>query len=90
MLDYALLVLAGVIGYLSGAVSYARVVTRLVAKEDIEPIALTTPDGGAQIVSPTISATAVRLQLGPRWGLTVALLDILKAFVALAQRNSDA
>jgi glycerol-3-phosphate acyltransferase PlsY len=42
---------------------------------------MTTPDGGATISSPTISATAVRLQLGPKWGLTVAALDILKAFV---------
>jgi glycerol-3-phosphate acyltransferase PlsY len=79
--DYTLLVLAGVIGYLSGAVSYSRVITKLVADEEVKPISLTTPDGGASIVSPTISATAVRLNLGPKWGLTVAALDILKAFV---------
>ena len=72
-MDYVLMALAAVIGYLSGSVSYARVVTRLVAREEVKPIELITPDGGAKIVSPTISATAVRLQLGAKWGLTVAL-----------------
>ncbi len=79
--DYTMLALAGIVGYLSGAVSYARVVTRLVAKSGVEPIVLTTPDGGAQIVSHAVSATAVRLQLGAKWGLTVGALDILKAFI---------
>ncbi len=55
--------------------------TKLVAEEEVKPIELVTPDGGAKIVSPTISATAVRLQLGAKWGLTVAFLDIAKAFV---------
>ncbi len=80
-MDYGILLLAGVVGYLSGAVSYARVVTWLVARSEVEPIVLTTPDGGARIVSPSVSATAVRLQLGAKWGLTVGALDILKAFV---------
>jgi glycerol-3-phosphate acyltransferase PlsY len=80
-MDYTLLVLAGLIGYLSGAVSYARVVTKLVAKKEVKPLSLVTPDGGARIDSPTISATAVRINLGAKWGLTVAALDILKAFV---------
>jgi glycerol-3-phosphate acyltransferase PlsY len=79
--DYVLLALAAVVGYLSGSVSYARVVTRLVAEEEVKPLELVTPDGGAKIVSPTISATAVRLQLGAKWGLTVAFADIAKAFV---------
>lgn len=72
---------AALIGYLLGAVSFARVIVALVAKGPVKPIELVTPDGAGSLVTDVVSASAVRLQLGSKWGLIVGLLDILKAFV---------
>lgn len=70
---------AGLSGYAIGSISFARIITRLVGGTDVKPIELVTPDGRGRIHADVVSATAVRLQLGPRWGLTVAALDIAKA-----------
>lgn len=74
-------VLAAVVGYLIGAISFARIVVRLKTGGGVETARLTTPDGRGHMVVNAISASAVRLQLGPRYGILVAALDILKAFV---------
>ena len=80
-------VFAAALGYLLGAVSFARIVVRLKTGGDVEAARLTTPDGRGHMVVTTVSASAVRLQLGPRYGILVGVLDILKAFVpALALR----
>lgn len=80
-------ILAAALGYLLGAISFARVVVRLKTGGDVEAATLTTPDGRGHMVVTTVSASAVRLQLGPRYGILVGVLDILKAFLpALALR----
>lgn len=48
---------------------------------EVMPIDIETPDGGGRMVSSSVSASAVRLQLGPRYGILVGVLDVLKAFV---------
>lgn len=73
--------LAVAAGYLLGAISFARIVVRLRTGGAVAPVDLTTPDGRGRLRSTAISASAVRLQLGPRWGMLVGVLDILKAFL---------
>jgi len=74
-------VLAAALGYFVGAISFARIVVRIKTGGDVEAARLTTPDGRGHMVVTTVSASAVRLQLGPRYGILVGVLDILKAFL---------
>jgi glycerol-3-phosphate acyltransferase PlsY len=72
--------LAMAIGYLLGSISFARLVTRLFAPEqDISKIEIEVPDSETKFESGAISATSVRLHLGPRYGCLTSILDILKA-----------
>ena len=74
--------LAMVIGYLAGSISFARLVTRLFAPEqDISKTEIEVPDSEARFESDAISATWVRLHLGPRYGCLTSILDILKAAI---------
>lgn len=81
-MDIGPALLALLVGYLSGSVSYAVLVTRLVAPETtLSKLRVAVPDSDLEIESDTISATTVRLQVGPRYGGLVALLDMAKAAV---------
>jgi glycerol-3-phosphate acyltransferase PlsY len=75
-------VLSAVAGYLLGAVSFARIVLGVVAPQaTMERIALDLPDSDAQFTSDAVSATTVRLQIGPRYGCLTSILDMVKVFV---------
>ena len=74
-------VFAAALGYLIGAISFARIVVWLKTGGSVEAAQLTTPDGRGHMDVTTVSASAVRLQLGPRYGILVGVLDILKALV---------
>lgn len=75
-----LALLAGVIGYLAGSISFARVITGIFAPEqDITHIDISVPGSEARFESDAISATSVRLHLGPQYGCMVSILDMLKA-----------
>jgi len=67
-MNASLVLLATVTGYLLGAISFARIEVRLKTGQKVAAINLTTPDGGGRLVAHTVSASAVRLQLGPRYG----------------------
>jgi len=74
--------IAIVLSYLLGAVSFSRLVTRLVApKLDLENVRMTQPDGSEGPPLQTIGATTASVKLGPKVGCTIGLLDILKGFV---------
>jgi glycerol-3-phosphate acyltransferase PlsY len=74
--------LAMATGYLAGSVSFARLVTRLFAPDqDISKIAIEVPDSETRFESDAISATTVRLHLGPRYGCLTSILDMLKAAI---------
>lgn len=81
MTDIRVMVAAALVGYLAGSVSFARIIVRLHGHRAVAPVDLTAPDGRARMVSDAVSATAVRLQLGPKWGILCGVLDILKATV---------
>ena len=81
-MNIGIALLAAFIGYLSGSISYAFLVTRLAAPGgQLSKISVTVPDSDLKIESDTISATTVRLQLGARFGCLVSILDMLKAAV---------
>ncbi len=77
-----LIIVAGIVGYLFGSISFARLVfARL--RPGTEPDLLRTPttDGEAELVSHAVGATNVMMVFGPRWGMLTMTLDLLKAFI---------
>ncbi|MGD8398622.1 MAG: glycerol-3-phosphate acyltransferase [Anaerolineae bacterium] len=81
-MDLLIALLAITAGYLAGSISFARLVTRLFAPEqDISRIEIEVPDSEERFESGAISATSVRLHLGPRYGCLTSILDILKATI---------
>jgi acyl phosphate:glycerol-3-phosphate acyltransferase len=75
-------ILAGIIGYLSGSLSFARLVARGVASEKtLQPICQPIPNTDIVFESDSVSATMVRIQVGTRYGCLTAILDILKVVV---------
>jgi len=80
-MSWTLMLGAALVGYLCGSISFARIIVRAHGHAEVQDVKLTSPDGGAQMVSDAVSATAVRLQLGAKWGLLCAAGDILKAFI---------
>ena len=79
--NWSLFALAGLVGYLCGSISFARIFVRIAGFDHVEPLDLRAPGGGAGMYSDAVSATAVRLQAGPKWGIATGIADILKAFV---------
>lgn len=71
-----------VTGNLPGSISFAHVVMRIFARcKEVEKIIVTIPGSDAVIESESISATTARLQLGARYGILVAVLEMLKAAI---------
>lgn len=72
-------VMAAVAGYLIGSISFARIVIRMFAPEQAaQGLAIDVPGTESSFRSDVISATAVNLQLGPRYGCLTSILDMLK------------
>jgi glycerol-3-phosphate acyltransferase PlsY len=81
VLELQLIVLAAVLGYLLGSLSFARIVGRMVdPTADVTRIIEELPDGHT-FESDSASATAARMALGTRWGVTTGLLDMAKVGV---------
>ena len=80
-MDWYWLVGMLLLGYLIGSISFARIVTRLVAGKNIADfeIPLAGSDEKYKVVS--IGANSVSRELGKGWGMAAGLLDILKAFL---------
>ena len=73
---------AGITGYLIGSISFARLVVRIRAPGgDVSTIEHRMEGGKETFESGSVGATAVRQQLGTRYGCLVAILDILKGLL---------
>ena len=70
---------AGLSGYLLGGMSLARMEVRAETGGAVTAMELVTPDGQGYLRVDPISASAVRLQFGSRYGVLVGVLDTLKA-----------
>ena len=67
------------ISYLFGSISFARIISRLVAPEvDLNNIHIPNEDGSEGQLLQTVGATTASIKLGPRVGCTIGILDILK------------
>jgi glycerol-3-phosphate acyltransferase PlsY len=80
-MDPVIVLAAVVIGYLVASISFARVVGRLVDPAVDVTFLETEVGNGNKVTSNAVSGTVVRMKLGKRWGLLVALLDILKVSI---------
>jgi glycerol-3-phosphate acyltransferase PlsY len=78
-MDMQILLLAALVGYLCGSISFARIIARAVAPEaDISKITEPIPHSAEMFESDSVSATAVRVHVGTRYGCLTALLDMAK------------
>lgn len=69
------------VGYLLGSISFARIVAgRIDPTADVTLIE-TSLGEGLTFTSDSVSATAVRMKVGRRYGILTALLDMLKVAV---------
>lgn len=84
-MDPLVLVIAALVGYLSGSISYARIVARFADPDrKISKIKVSIPGYDDDFIeSDVVSATTVRLQYGGRYGGLVAFLDMLKAAIPM-------
>lgn len=70
---------AAVLGYLLGSISFARIVTRLISpRVDVTQTQMAIPGMEEKMPLGAVSGTAVSIHLGPAWGMTTAALDMFK------------
>jgi glycerol-3-phosphate acyltransferase PlsY len=82
VMSIAIAVLSVIAGYFLGAISFSRIVTRLLAPDvDLLDVRLTNPDGTEGDPLLTVGANTASMKLGPRVGCAIGILDILKAFL---------
>jgi glycerol-3-phosphate acyltransferase PlsY len=78
-MDPIVALLAAAIGYLCGAISFARLVGRIVApQEDLTQTEVTLESGDDKVVMSAVSATTVSMRLGSKFGFITVVLDMLK------------
>jgi glycerol-3-phosphate acyltransferase PlsY len=71
--------LSGIVGYLVGSISFARLVTRIAdPHKSISHTEIKAADGKDSMAMEAINATAVSMHLGPRYGFLTVVLDMLK------------
>lgn len=84
-MDILVAIAALVIGYLVGSVSFSRVVTHIVSPEtDLQAVAAPVEGTDEKLHMSGISATSVRIKLGPKYGCLASLLDMVKVGVLVA------
>ena len=70
---------AAIAGYLLGSLSFSRIISRLAAPQtDIAHTEVPVPGTDTTYKVTAFGATAVSMQLGPRVGCAIGLLDMLK------------
>lgn len=80
-MDWRIAAAAALVGYLLGSISFARLAVRLSGKPvDIGHWEVRLPNGET-FTSDIVSATSVRLALGPRYGCLVSALDMAKVAI---------
>jgi glycerol-3-phosphate acyltransferase PlsY len=81
---FTMFLLALLIGYLCGSISFARLVARLAApNRDITDTKLAIKGTDEKYDMGAVSATTVSIHLGPRLGFLTAVLDMLKIVAPL-------
>ena len=72
-------IVAGLLGYLTGSLSFARILTRFITKSShVEGLKEELPGTDQVFESDSVSATVATQNLGERYGCLTALLDMIK------------
>ena len=70
------------VGYFIGAISFARLVGRIVARgEDLSTTSVDIGGSDKQVTFVGVSATSISMRKGPAVGCLTGFLDMLKAFI---------
>jgi glycerol-3-phosphate acyltransferase PlsY len=78
-ITWLMYIVAGLIGYLAGSLSFARILTRIITKSShVEKLREAIPGTDQTFESDSVSATVVTQNLGKRFGCLTALLDMFK------------
>jgi glycerol-3-phosphate acyltransferase PlsY len=78
-MDLQIALLAALVGYLLGSISFARVIMRLVAPDEQLTGMEMSAESGETLQIDAMAGTAISMKLGARYGMITALLDMLKA-----------
>lgn len=79
MINPILVLLAAVVGYLLGSLSFARLIGRWVMPgEDITQTEFAIPGMDDNLVMTSVSATSISMRAGPKFGCLTSILDMLK------------
>ncbi|TFG06789.1 glycerol-3-phosphate acyltransferase, partial [Candidatus Thorarchaeota archaeon] len=83
-MDIGIAIIALIIGYLSGSLSFSRILTKLFAPEvDLDKLTIPMENGEDEKIPGVYGANAASMVKGTKLGLTVAVLDILKAVIPM-------
>ena len=81
-MTFAIGLLAALIGYLFGCISFARMIAgRILPGEDISKTAYELPEKQIRLEVSSVSATSLSIRQKPKAGCLVSLLDMLKATI---------
>jgi glycerol-3-phosphate acyltransferase PlsY len=74
-----LALLAAVVAYLSGSISFARLVSKIAApQKDVTRTEIDVKGSEEKLIMSTVSATAVSMHIGPKFGFLTVVMDMLK------------
>ena len=78
-MDPLLALFAAAVGYLCGAISFARLVSKIVApQKDITSTEIGIASTEEKVIMSAVSATTVSMHLGSKFGFVTVVLDMLK------------
>lgn len=81
-LSLTLVLISATAGYLLGSISFARIITWVKEKKhDVKKIKRDIPDTDIVFESDAVSATAVSLNLGKKYGCLTSILDMIKVTI---------
>ena len=81
-MDPMLALLAALVGYLLGSVSFARLVANLVVpEEDITTTDIAIPGSEEKLIFSSVSATSISMRAGPKLGCLTSILDMIKVTI---------
>jgi glycerol-3-phosphate acyltransferase PlsY len=92
-MDYVIALMAAIVGYLLGSISFARLMTKILAPEQsIDDLSVKSKENEASTESKEddlsqlltgFGATRASIILGGKWGFAIGLLDMLKVIVPM-------
>lgn len=81
-MDPLIALVAAAVGYLCGAISFARLVGRIVAPQgDLTQTEIKLDSTDDKVIMSAVSATTVSMRLGSKYGFVTVVLDMLKIAV---------